>query len=163
MNHFPLFEPKIDVIFLLSSKQPEPNSQQPEQCSGSLMPSYGPDLKSTDFIIKETSNLYRWTLRRCLTSHCFQHLPLRSTLPNTCYKCYWICWWYNAHICHHDIHAENQLQPYLDNIFDWTRVNHLQLNPDKCAATLFTTDPGRLNTKLNLTSIKFSFLLKQIQ
>ena len=47
--------------------------------------------------------------------------------------------------------AENRLQPYLHDIFNWTQENDLQLNADKSTATLFTPDPAEYNTTLNLT------------
>ena len=47
--------------------------------------------------------------------------------------------------------AQNNLQPYLEDIFDWTQRNDLILNPDKSTATLFTPDPTEYKTILNLT------------
>src|SRR6188508_2977165 len=47
--------------------------------------------------------------------------------------------------------AQNNLQPYLEYIFDWTKRNDLILNPDKSTATLFTPDPVEYETILNLT------------
>jgi len=46
--------------------------------------------------------------------------------------------------------AEENLQPYLNKIFDWTQTNELQLNASKSTSTLFTTDPGEINRKLTL-------------
>ena len=46
--------------------------------------------------------------------------------------------------------AEENLQPYLNEIFDWTQTNELQLNASKSTSTLFTTDPGEINRKLSL-------------
>ena len=47
--------------------------------------------------------------------------------------------------------AQTQLQPYLNQLHDWTTSNHLTINPDKSSATLFTTDNSQLNTELKLT------------
>ena len=47
--------------------------------------------------------------------------------------------------------AQNNLQPYLEDIFDWTKRNDLILNPDKSTVTLFTPDPAEYETILNLT------------
>ena len=47
--------------------------------------------------------------------------------------------------------AENRLQPYLNDIFNWTQDNDLQLNADKSTATLFTPDPAEYNNTLSLT------------
>jgi hypothetical protein len=47
--------------------------------------------------------------------------------------------------------AEQNLQPYLNELFEWTQANDLQLNPSKSTSTLFTTDPSEYNRKLNLT------------
>jgi len=47
--------------------------------------------------------------------------------------------------------AQNNLQPYLDSIFNWTQKNDLILNPDKSTATLFTPHQSEFNTILNLT------------
>jgi hypothetical protein len=47
--------------------------------------------------------------------------------------------------------AQNNLQPYLEDIFNWTQKNDLILNPDKSTATLFTPDPAEYKTILNLT------------
>ena len=47
--------------------------------------------------------------------------------------------------------AQNNLQPYLEDIFNWTQRNDLILNPDKSTATLFTPDPAEYKTILNLT------------
>ena len=53
---------------------------------------------------------------------------------------------------HQDIHTiEQRIQPYLDNIYTWTKQNDLQLNPDKSTATLFTPDPAQYSTEINLT------------
>src|SRR4029077_8230552 len=45
--------------------------------------------------------------------------------------------------------AENRLQPYLNDIFNWTQESDLQLNADKSTATLFTPDPAEYNTTLS--------------
>ena len=47
--------------------------------------------------------------------------------------------------------AEQNLQPYLNSIYNWTKLNNLILNPDKSTATLFTSDPADYETQLNLT------------
>jgi hypothetical protein len=53
---------------------------------------------------------------------------------------------------HHLLHeAQNQIQPYLTSLHEWTSTNHLHINPDKCAYTIFTTDSSERQTKLNLT------------
>src|SRR6185436_17259905 len=44
--------------------------------------------------------------------------------------------------------AEKRLQPYLHDIFNWTKRNDLKLNPDKSTATLFT--PSKLEHKITL-------------
>jgi hypothetical protein len=46
--------------------------------------------------------------------------------------------------------AQNNLQPYLNTLFKWTKDNDLTLNPDKSTSTLFTPDPAEYNTTLNL-------------
>jgi hypothetical protein len=53
---------------------------------------------------------------------------------------------------HDNIHtAESNLQPYLNEIFNWTITNDLQLNPTKPSCTLFTSDPAELDTQIQLT------------
>ena len=47
--------------------------------------------------------------------------------------------------------AEKRLQPYLQDIFNWTKKNNLILNPDKSSATLFTSDTHEHDIILNLT------------
>ena len=47
--------------------------------------------------------------------------------------------------------AEERLQPYLQDIYDWTIRNDLILNPDKSTSTLFTSDPHEHKVILNLT------------
>src|SRR5688572_25011431 len=47
--------------------------------------------------------------------------------------------------------AEQLLQPYLHDIFNWTESNDLILNPDKSTATLFTPDTHEHDITLNLT------------
>jgi hypothetical protein len=47
--------------------------------------------------------------------------------------------------------AETQLQPYLDILYNWTATNQLKINPDKCAATVFSTDPSEYKYKTSLT------------
>src|SRR5437870_7222710 len=46
--------------------------------------------------------------------------------------------------------AQGRIQPYLNDIFTWTKQNDLQLNPDKSTSTLFTPYPAEYNTTLNL-------------
>ena len=46
--------------------------------------------------------------------------------------------------------AQDQVQPYLQDIYNWTQDNDLQLNPDKSTSTLFTSDPAEYNTQLQL-------------
>ena len=46
--------------------------------------------------------------------------------------------------------AENTLQPYLNQIYNWTIENDLQLNPDKSTSTLFTPDTHEHKTILKL-------------
>ena len=47
--------------------------------------------------------------------------------------------------------AQNNLQPYLQNIHNWTIENNLTLNADKSTSTLFTPDPAKYNTQLHLS------------
>ena len=47
--------------------------------------------------------------------------------------------------------AEENVQPYLDKLFEWTKENDLQLNASKPTATLFTTEQSEFNTKLSLS------------
>ena len=47
--------------------------------------------------------------------------------------------------------AQDRIQPYLNDIFTWTKQNDLQLNPAKSTSTLFTPDPAEYNTTLKLT------------
>jgi len=47
--------------------------------------------------------------------------------------------------------AEQNLQPYLNKIYTWTKENDLNLNANKSTSTLFTNDPSELNTTLSLT------------
>ena len=46
--------------------------------------------------------------------------------------------------------AEQNLQPYLNEIFDWTKDNDLQLNASKSTSTLFTTESSEYNKTLSL-------------
>ena len=46
--------------------------------------------------------------------------------------------------------AQDNIQPYLKTLHDWTTQNHLILNPDKSISTLFTPDPAEYNTQLHL-------------
>ena len=46
--------------------------------------------------------------------------------------------------------AQQQVQPYLQEIFDWTKQNQLTLNASKSTTTLFTPDPAEYNTTLTL-------------
>jgi hypothetical protein len=53
---------------------------------------------------------------------------------------------------HQNYHtAETLLQPYLQDISNWTKNNDLILNPDKSTATLFTTDKREHNVTLDLS------------
>src|SRR5437867_1131310 len=53
---------------------------------------------------------------------------------------------------HSNYHAAEQLlQPYLQHIFEWTKINELILNPDKSTATLFTSCTREQDATLNLT------------
>src|SRR6476661_6954383 len=51
---------------------------------------------------------------------------------------------------HNYLIAQETLQPYLEEIYSWTKENDLILNPDKSTATLFTQDPAEYNKTLNL-------------
>src|SRR6476469_8017704 len=57
----------------------------------------------------------------------------------------------NPAASHHNyLKAHETLQPYLEEIYSWTKENDLILNPDKSIATLFTPDPAEYNKTLNL-------------
>src|SRR6476469_1338454 len=57
----------------------------------------------------------------------------------------------NPAACHHNyLTAQETLQPYLEEIYSWTKENDLILNPDKSTATLFTPDLAEYNKTLNL-------------
>ena len=47
--------------------------------------------------------------------------------------------------------AEQLIQPYLNEIFEWTKENDLQLNATKSTSTLFTNDQSEFNKTLSLT------------
>ena len=47
--------------------------------------------------------------------------------------------------------AEQMIQPYLNEIFEWTKENDLQLNATKSTSTLFTNDQSEFNNDLSLT------------
>ena len=47
--------------------------------------------------------------------------------------------------------AKKYIQPYLHNVFAWTKQNNLLLNPDKTTCTLFTPDPAEYTSNLDLT------------
>ena len=47
--------------------------------------------------------------------------------------------------------AKDNIQPYLQEIKDWTSENNLTLNADKTTTTLFTPDPAEYKTELQLT------------
>src|SRR6476469_4015966 len=51
---------------------------------------------------------------------------------------------------HNYLKAQENLQPYLEEIHSWTKENDLILNSDKSTATLFTPDPAEYNKTLNL-------------
>ena len=42
--------------------------------------------------------------------------------------------------------AQQQVQPYLNEIYDWTKQNQLTINASKTTTTLFTPDPVEYNT-----------------
>ena len=46
--------------------------------------------------------------------------------------------------------AQQQVQPYLNEIYDWTKQNQLTLKLPKTTTTLFTPDPAEYNTTLTL-------------
>ena len=47
--------------------------------------------------------------------------------------------------------AKNYIQPYLHNVFAWTKQNNILLNPDKTTCTLFSPDPAEYTSNLDLT------------
>jgi hypothetical protein len=47
--------------------------------------------------------------------------------------------------------AQDNLQPYLQDIHNWTIENNLTLNAGKSTSTLFTPDPAEYNTQLHLS------------
>ena len=47
--------------------------------------------------------------------------------------------------------AKKCIQPYLQQVFAWTKQNTLLLNPDKTTCTLFTPDPAEYTSNLDLT------------
>src|SRR6476661_2097300 len=56
----------------------------------------------------------------------------------------------NPAASHHNyLKAQETLQPYLEEIYSWTKENDLILNPDKSTATFFTPDPAEYNKRLN--------------
>ena len=46
--------------------------------------------------------------------------------------------------------AKKYIQPYLHNVFAWTKQNNLILNPDKTTCTLFTPHPAEYTSNLDL-------------
>ena len=46
--------------------------------------------------------------------------------------------------------AKKYIQPYLHEVFAWTKQNNLTLNPDKTICPLFTLDPAEYKSNLNL-------------
>src|SRR6476469_5862347 len=57
----------------------------------------------------------------------------------------------NPAVSHHNyLKAQETLQPYLEEIYFWTKENDLILNPEKSTATLFTPHPAKYNKTLNL-------------
>ena len=46
--------------------------------------------------------------------------------------------------------ARKYIQPYLHKVYDWTQHINLIMNPDKTASTLFTPDPAKYNSNLDL-------------
>ena len=51
----------------------------------------------------------------------------------------------------HTSTAKKYIQPYLHQVFAWTKQNNLLLNPDKITCTLFTPDPAECMCNLDLT------------
>jgi len=49
--------------------------------------------------------------------------------------------------------AEKLLQPYLQDIYNWTQSNNLILNPTKYTSTFYTPDTHEHNDKLSPTII----------
>ena len=45
---------------------------------------------------------------------------------------------------------QKYIQPYLHNVFVWTKHNNLTLNPDKTTCTLFTPDPAEYTSNQDL-------------
>ena len=54
----------------------------------------------------------------------------------------------SRHICKST--DKKYIQPYLHNVFVWTKQNNLTLNPDKTACTLFTPDPAEYKSNLDI-------------
>jgi len=52
--------------------------------------------------------------------------------------------------------AKDRLQPYLNDIFKWTKENNLTLNSDKSTVTLFTPNTHEHNITLNLSINNFN-------
>ena len=48
--------------------------------------------------------------------------------------------------------AKKYIQPYIHEVFAWTKQNNLTLNTDKPTCTLFTPDPAEYNTALSMTA-----------
>ena len=57
----------------------------------------------------------------------------------------------NPAASHHNyLKAQETLQPYLEEIYSWTKENEFIPNQDKSTATIFTLDPAEYNKTLNL-------------
>ena len=56
--------------------------------------------------------------------------------------------------------TKKYIQPYIQNVFAWTKQNNLTLNPDKTTCTLFTPDPAEyksnLDLKINNTTLRMA-------
>src|SRR5437899_10972220 len=95
---------------------------------------------------------------RCIITHPFYHILLRYTATEapmgvslTSYADDM-----NPSASHSNFHKAEQLfQPYLQDIFNWTKNNDLILNPDKSTATLFTpnTHEHCITPNLNINGV----------
>ena len=46
--------------------------------------------------------------------------------------------------------SNKHIQPYTHTVFTWTKHNNILLNPDKTTFTLFTPDPAKYTSNLDL-------------
>ena len=46
--------------------------------------------------------------------------------------------------------AKKCIQPYIDNVFAWTKHNNITLNPDETTCTLFTPDPTEYKSNIDV-------------